>query len=968
MDSKDYKINALTQQISTLYQRQEFDEASKSISLLCEISPGSFECQYARFYDTIIREISQSYFGPQAKHSVVRNYLGRLPQNISSLYATLNIDTIYQRLDLYTRSFFAANKFISDANVRVSLFEAIQSAKSEESKVKIVNLIINISRDLYALPTVLENIDVVTEFTKLLAELLSRSTLGKAPHLENIGSVLLEQLNKMMEFSMSINLLNNYLVVYEGIYQLTSKKIKYPDVEKLRAEYDSAREEEKNFKVLEREYIEVKAYYNNSLLNLDKVGEYEIHSKRLNKLYGFLKTFSELSPKIKNLDITEINKAQEAITKSLPSLEEKVKKVTRILSAKRKKRLKRTVLVITLIIFTTISIAVYDHFRMNVSFDLQQGQWETDPPSTRYFSIENLVALEPTREGYTFEGWYLNQSLTREANQENINRREDVSLYAKWEILEYQISFNSNGGNSIASRDVNFGSPIQNQPQPFRTGYSFEGWYLDSNLTQVFNLRNMPSENIELYAKWSVLRYQITFYNEERTSVIRRETYDFDSLVTIPNAPQKEGFTFNRFNRCLSTSPIISGYKMPNQNIDACASYSRNNYTLTFQNGTQATTRTVPFQQTVSLINPPARSGFVFRGWYETSTFSRIYVQGPMPARNLTLYAKWSQIFDLTIELNGGVGTSRYQIPHENNLNLQTPTKEGFFFGGFYLDEALENPLEFDTMPARDVKLYVNWLPIRTLTFSGSIPDLIVVQTFDFAPSIAIEDVPIPVLEHFEFGGFYLNFFMTIPVAPGTVFDRNATLIVRWIPVEYTLEFETNGGNVIAPVDVSYKSLISTSLPQTPTRDGYVFAGWYTNQALTNAYSNNMTMPGNDLVLYANWERDPNLDGSSFEKAILLESGISMPGRVNSGGQEIYYRFVAPSSRNYVFYTTGSSNTVGRIYSSSRSSLQVASTGGAGNNFRIIRNLTGGTTYYLKVNLSSSNSTGNYVVVIEPPQ
>jgi len=968
MDSKDYKINALTQQITTHYQRQEFDQASKSISLLCEIDPGSFECQYARFYDTLIREVSQSYFGSQAKQSVVRSYLSRLPQNISNLYANINLDTIYQRLDLYTRSFFAANKFIADANVRVSLFEAIQSAKTEEEKVRIVNLIINISRDLYILPTVLENINIVTEYTKLLVELLIRSNLGKAPHLENIGSVLLEQLNKMMEFSMSINLLNNYLVVYEGIHQLTSKKIKYPDVEKLRADYNTAREEEMNFKALEKEYKDNIGYYNNNLLTLDKINEFEIHSKRLSKLQNFLKTYSELSPKIKSLDITEISKAHAAIVKALPSLEEKIMKVSRILSAKRKKRAKRLIIASTLLAFTAISIGIYDHFRMNVAYVLNQGEWESTPPSTRYFSIENLIALEPVREGYSFEGWYLNQTLTTEANQENINRREDVNLYAKWRLLSYEISYNSNGGNSIPNRTVEFGSLITNQLTPVRVGYQFDGWYLDSNLNQRFNLTRMPSEDIALYAKWSILKYQLTFYNEERTSIVLRTSYDFDEQIALPTAPQKEGFTFNRYNICGTSIPITTSYKMPNRNIEACASYTRNNYTITFQDSGQSQTRTVPFEQNPSLITPQERSGFVFRGWYETSTFSRAYVRRPMPARNFTLYAKWSEIFDVNIELNGGIGTATYQIPHENSLNIQTPTREGYIFSGFYLDSEFETPLDFSTMPERDLDLYVRWLPIRTLTFSGPIPGRIDTQTFEFAPSIAIEDVEIPELEHYEFGGFYTNFFLTIPVAAGTVFDRDTTLYVRWTPVEYEISFESNGGNEIESINVAYNTLISTNLPQNPTRDGFIFVGWFTNIQLIASLDSNMLMPGEDIVLYANWQRDPSLDGSSFDAAIVLESGASLPGRVNSGGQEIYYRFVAPTSGNFAFYTTGSSNTVGRIYSSSRTSLQVSSTGGAGNNFRILRSLTAGTTYYLKVSLSTTTSTGNFTVMIEPPQ
>ncbi len=966
MDSKDYKINALTQQIANLYQRQEFDEAAKSISLLCEIDSGSFECQYARFYDTIIREISRAYFGPQAKQSVVKNYLGRLDQKVSSLYATYNLDTLFQKLDLYTKSFFVANKFISNADVRVALFEAIQSAKTDENKNKIVNVIINFSRDVYALPTVHDNINVITDFTKLLSELLLRSSLEKSPYLEKIGTTLLDQLNKMIEFTMSTSLLNNYLIVYESVHQLTSKKIKYPDVEKLRTEYDRAREEENNFQILEKEFKALKIYYSNNLLTLDKIGDYEIHTKRTVKLTNFVKKYNELSPKIKNFDLAEITKAHAAIVEIIPKLDEKVKKVSRELLEKKNKRIKRTILVFTMLILATISGFTYDHFRMNVTFTLNQGQWESNPPSTRHFSIENLIALEPTRDGFAFDGWYLNSSLTQAATQETINRREAVELYAKWRILSYRITYNTNGGNTISSREVEFSSPIQSQPTPVRTGYQFDGWFTDEGLTQRFNQARMPSENLTLNAKWSILSYQLTFYSENRTSIISRSNIEFDSPIIIPNPPAREGFTFNRFNICDTNTEITLSLRMPSRNLDACALYTRNNYTLSFRNGLQTTTQSVPFEQTPTLITPAPRPGFVFRGWYETSTFSRAYVRGPMPARNLTLYAKWSEIFELTIELNGGVGETSYQVAHEDPIRIETPTREGFFFGGYYLDSAFETPFEGEFMPDENLTLYVEWLPARVLTFSGPIPGEIVTQTYQFPGSISIDDIPIPQLEHYQFSGYFSNFFLTNPIAPGTIYDRSATIYVRWIPIEYSLSFVTNGGNTISAINVPYRGSISSALPSNPTRDGFNFTGWYTDLALTEAFSSSMTMPGNNLVLYANWERDPSLDGSSFDLAIVLESESSLPGRVNTGGQQIYYRFTPQTSGIYIFTTTGTSNTVGRLYNEQRNQLTFTSTGGTGNNFRISRTLVAGTTYYLQVSLSLSSSVGNYLVVVQP--
>ena len=64
------------------------------------------------------------------------------------------------------------------------------------------------------------------------------------------------------------------------------------------------------------------------------------------------------------------------------------------------------------------------------------------------------------------------------------------------------VSFETNGGNSISSQTIEKGSKISKPSNPIYQGYQFIGWYLDSNLTVLFDFQSTVEEDITLYAKW----------------------------------------------------------------------------------------------------------------------------------------------------------------------------------------------------------------------------------------------------------------------------------------------------------------------------------------------------------------------------------------------------------------------------------------------------------------------------------
>ncbi|MBO5356347.1 MAG: InlB B-repeat-containing protein [Clostridia bacterium] len=107
---------------------------------------------------------------------------------------------------------------------------------------------------------------------------------------------------------------------------------------------------------------------------------------------------------------------------------------------------------------------------------------------------------EPTKEGYKFDGWFLNAELTTEASFP-ITVNKDTTLYAKW-LKYHKVTFVSNGGTDVEALTVTEKDAVDNIGSPRKDYHSFDGWYLDEGLTTVAIFPLNVNKDTVLYAKW----------------------------------------------------------------------------------------------------------------------------------------------------------------------------------------------------------------------------------------------------------------------------------------------------------------------------------------------------------------------------------------------------------------------------------------------------------------------------------
>ena len=152
----------------------------------------------------------------------------------------------------------------------------------------------------------------------------------------------------------------------------------------------------------------------------------------------------------------------------------------------------------------------------------------------------------PTKEHYTFDGWYKEVGLTTPWNFTTDTVTSNTTLYAKWTAVTFTVSFESNGGSAVASMpSVMSGTTITAPTAPTRENYTFDGWYKEVGLTTPWNFTtDTVTVNTTLYAKWMAVTYTVTFDSDGGTAIDPLTNVMHGATITAPTAPTKDGYTF----------------------------------------------------------------------------------------------------------------------------------------------------------------------------------------------------------------------------------------------------------------------------------------------------------------------------------------------------------------------------------------------------------------------------------------
>ena len=337
----------------------------------------------------------------------------------------------------------------------------------------------------------------------------------------------------------------------------------------------------------------------------------------------------------------------------------------------------------------------------NISYNANGGSGAPSSQTKYYDKWLTLSSQKPIRTGYTFKGWSTSSTATKASYQpgDNYTSNSDATLYAVWERIQYNISYNANGGSGAPSAQSKYhGSTLTlRSAKPTRTGYIFKGWSTSSTATKASYQPGdnyTSNSNVTLYAVWEKIQYNISYDANGGSGAPSDQSKYYDSTITLRSGkPTREGYIFKGWS---TRSTALSADYQPG------ASYSSNSnltlyavweqikcYVYYNANGGSG----APFEQwkyydstLVLRSGTPIRVGYTFKGWSTSSTAtSASYMPGSTYTanRDMTLYAVWKAMPTVTptprpgSSINQGTQVTSQPSSLSSGTGLYTPASAG---------------------------------------------------------------------------------------------------------------------------------------------------------------------------------------------------------------------------------------------------------------------------------------------------
>ena len=525
---------------------------------------------------------------------------------------------------------------------------------------------------------------------------------------------------------------------------------------------------------------------------------------------------------------------------------------------------------------------------VTVTFDAQDGTPASDAVIVAQGGTTTLPP-DPTKTGYVFGGWYTQMDGAGTQFTADTVVDADVTVYAQWipvvvPPIAYTVTFVDYIGSPTPDpMTVSAGGTVVLPPDPTSTQYSFAGWYTYVNGVRTqFTADTIVNSDMTVYASWygapgAVIGYDVTYDPNGGAGTAETVSYSGELGQQSPvkeNDFTRDGYIFSSWNTAADGSGTSytpgeysltghvtlyaqwteAGVPTGTSSISGTITWDPDTLVLSGTAGVPSVAGTLA---TVEACPPDAANGgpecrgahFIPEGDYT--------IDGLTPGETYVVYAYLINSPDPKCTVHGADG-----------FGLWT-----WYGGGFWPDNEPPSP-KIHEIVAAEAGGNVPNIDITIMKESDATVDMTydpndgadpVVETYQWAEDANVAN------NMFSRTGYDFVSWNTSPDGSGTTYlpgdqmfmmacwadpeheGSPATLYAQWTPVpQYTVTFDAQGGTP-AQDSLSVAKGNTVVLPTAPTRDGYVFGGWYTQKDGAGAQFTKDSVVNADVTVYAKW-------------------------------------------------------------------------------------------------------------------
>ena len=449
---------------------------------------------------------------------------------------------------------------------------------------------------------------------------------------------------------------------------------------------------------------------------------------------------------------------------------------------------------------------------------------------------------DPTKEGYTFTGWYTkdNEKITHP-----ITVTKNITLYSKYEVNSYKVSYYNEGTKYIEDQQINYGeNALKPNTDPSKIGYTFKYWSLKEN-GEEYEFSTKITKDIALYAVYEINKYTVTYINEG--TEYHKETALYGSVITSIQDPIKEGYTFigwyNENNEKV-THPITV-----TEDITLHSKYEINTYTVSFYHNNEKYVEDQKVNYGESAVKPsedPTKEDYNFSGWVIKGTNNK-YDFTSKVTKDIELESSFTAkpTYTVTFKIGNEVILTENVIEGHKVTSKEAPYKKGYLFDKWYSDEGLTIENNFDEKIMGNKTIYGKYNENKhTVTYINEGTTYYTEEVLDSFTAKGPSTNP-------EKDGYTFKYFSK---DKKVAFDYSAeitediTLYAVYEINTYTVTY-INEGSEYHKEELTYGS--KHEKIEDPFKTGYTFIGWYNENEEKVEYPITVTK---DITLHSKYE------------------------------------------------------------------------------------------------------------------
>ena len=534
-----------------------------------------------------------------------------------------------------------------------------------------------------------------------------------------------------------------------------------------------------------------------------------------------------------------------------------------------------------------------------VSFNGNGGSVSLTSKQVGLFSTYGELPT-PSQSGYEFDGWYTAQTGgTVVTNTTEVTRETDHTLYAHW-LKKVTVTLNPTGGSVTPSTiTVIETKQYTGLVDATKTWYFFIGWFTsESGGTQISSSSAVTNKNNHiLYAQWRKA-VTVTFNYQGGSGSGSSKVVGLGLRYGVLPSPTCAGYYFEGwFTNADGGTPVTLDTTVTNSNDHQIYAHWTKGFTVMLDpdGGTVLTTE-LKYKETDSVygeIPRPTKGISVFLGWFtQKDGGSLVGSTTPInPKNDHTLYAHWTNKYQVTLDPNGGTVSPSSIVYEEGSMYGSLPEAQQNgkkFLGWFTSKSGGTNVNEGQTVSNKDHTLYAHWVSVYVVTLdpnggTASVSSIVYEEGSTYGELPDAQQSKKKFLGWFtgSNGGFKIN-------KDKKVESKDHTLYAHWIS-EYTVTFDPNGGTTSVSSMVFEEGSVYGELPDAEKSDKK-FLGWFTGKTGGSKVNEDSIIINRDHKLYAHWGEMTytityNTNGGTHVVPSVLEKGspITLPEVTKEG-------------------------------------------------------------------------------------